>query len=92
MLKIVTWHALFCIMLISYTKITRKEESMRLVTILNKILKFKSFLLEKSKFGKNIKKHGQEQPTIEIEIERLKRLHQLHITQLQHPTKETKSS
>ena len=79
-------------MLISYTKITRKEESMGLVTILNKILKFKSFLFEKSKFGKNIKKHGRGQPTREIEIERLKRLHQLHITQFQHPTKETKSS
>jgi len=60
MLKIVTWHAFFCIMLISYTKITRKEENMRLVTVLNKILKFKSFLFEKSKFGKNIKKHGME--------------------------------
>jgi hypothetical protein len=79
-LKIVTWHAFFCIMLISYTKITQKEESMRLVTILNKTLKFKSFGFEKSKFGKKIKKQGQRQQTIEIEIERLKRLHQLITT------------
>jgi hypothetical protein len=83
-------------MLISYTKITRKEESMHLVTVLNKTLKFKSFLFEKSKFDKKIKKQGQRQPTIEIEIQRkiekLKQLHQLQITQLQHPTKETKSS
>jgi hypothetical protein len=85
-------------MLISYTKITRKEESMHLVTVLNKTLKFKSFLFEKSKFDKKIKKQGQRQPTIEIEIEiqrkieKLKQLHQLQITQLQHPTKETKSS
>jgi hypothetical protein len=72
-LKIVTRHAFSCIMLISYTKITLKEESMRLVTILNKTLKFKSFLFEKSKFGKKIKKQGQRQPTIEIQIEIEKR-------------------
>lgn len=46
---------------------------MRLVTILNKTLKFKSFLFEKSKFGKKIKKQGQRQPTIEIQIEIEKR-------------------
>ena len=78
-------------MLIYYTKITQKEESMRLVTILNKTLKFKSFGFEKSKFGKKIKEQGQRRQI--IEIERLKRLHQLITTLQRQPGKwEIKSS
>lgn len=66
LLKIATWHAFSCIMLFFLTKINKKEKActMRIVTILNKAQKFKSFVFKKAKFGKMRDK----QPIIEIEV------------------------
>jgi hypothetical protein len=54
LLKIATWHAFSCIMLFFLTKINKKEKActMRIVTILNKTQKFKSFVFKKAKFGR----------------------------------------